>query len=87
MTNYSRGDSACMVTSGSGPGASWADVLFAFVYNRLLQRIREDAAKQGCDTKLCFSGTKELFGEAGAEQSSTIRIADATWADDYNVHV
>ena len=82
MTNYSQGQEVCVVRAGTRPGASWADMLFAYVYNRLLTKVTEQVAAQGCDTPVFFSGTKELFAEQGQEKLEQIRVADATWADD-----
>ena len=71
-----------VVQAGSRPWASWADVLFSFVYSRLLQRVRQEVVATGCDSPLLFSGMKELLPSAETAADERISVSDATWADD-----
>ena len=82
VTNYSQGNKVTVVQAGSRPGASWADVLFSFVYSRLLQRVRQEVVAMGCDSPLLFSGMNELLPSAETAADERISLSDATWADD-----
>ena len=85
VTNYTSGSKICHVQAGSRPGSSWADVLFGFVYARLLAKIRQEAAHNDFDTPLQYSGIKELIATSERPNKATVRICDATWADDTTI--
>ena len=82
VSNYTAGQKVCHVEAGSRPGASCADVMFAFIYGRLLSKVREEAACADFDTPLQYSGSRTLFAEPGDGVREVVRVSDATWADD-----
>ena len=73
ITSYSDGSSVTQTAAGSRPGESWSDIVFGWVYSRILARITEHA------TADCDPDTGPF---AEAHQGIETTAADATWADD-----
>ncbi|CAE7786256.1 unnamed protein product [Symbiodinium sp. CCMP2456] len=80
VSAYSAGDKLCSTAAGSRPGESWADIVYAFVYSRVLHRIGENARGEGL---LDVVHTDLSEGPYADEQSGIPQEeGDATWADD-----
>ena len=82
MSNYTGGQKVCQVQAGSRPGASCADVLFGFIYGRLLSKVREEAANSDFNTPLQYTGSRTLLVDPEARGREVVRVSDATWPDD-----
>ena len=81
VTPYTDGKSVALSRAGSRPGESWADLVFAFVYHKVLEGIKHSAVHEGFILQIPFSGERSPFTLDGGE--STIQgPLHATWADD-----
>ena len=76
-TAYSSGQHLCQSQAGSRPGESFADVVYAYIYSRVLYHIHEVLT---ADFSLPWDPEDGVFGlgAAGDPQEAW----DATWADD-----
>eukprot|EP00439_Symbiodinium_sp_Y106_P026950 s6463_g3.t1 len=73
-TPYTSGDVICRSQAGSRPGESWSDVVYSFVYTRVLARGEQLLPELTYDPDL---------GPFAAEgQGVPVTGQDATWADD-----
>ncbi|CAE7291716.1 unnamed protein product [Symbiodinium sp. CCMP2456] len=79
-----RGDHVAVSTDrGTRPGSSWADILFATVMQRVLERrsqLRSEVMHQSVPPKLPWDGVRTLLPCDGAPQA--IEVEDVVWADD-----
>ena len=81
VSRHSSGGDVCRTTKGSRPGSSWADLLFTFIYGRILAKVRQVADCEGFGATLRWSGTKELW-PSEREKGIELHCLDCTWADD-----
>ena len=80
ITAYSDGAAVTQTEAGSRPGESWSDLVFGWVYARILARVTEHAtAEQLLDELPCDPGAGPY---APINQGADTIAADATWADD-----
>ena len=79
-TPYTTGDLVCRSQAGSRPGESWSDVVYSFVYTRVLAKIAEVARGEQLLPELCHDAPLGPFADAG--QGEPLTGQDATWADD-----
>ena len=79
-----RGDTVAMATNrGTRPGSSWADILFATVMQRVLQRrneLRQGLLYPSSAPKVPWDGQRTLT--PCSSDAGEIEIDDAVWADD-----
>ncbi|OLP87581.1 hypothetical protein AK812_SmicGene31189 [Symbiodinium microadriaticum] len=79
-----RGDTVAMATNrGTRPGSSWADILFATVMQRVLQRrneLRQGLLYPSSAPKVPWDGQRTLT--PCSSDAGEIEIDDAEWADD-----
>ena len=47
VTRFSDGSHVCSSLVGSRPGESWADLIYAHVYSRVLHKIQEHVTAEG----------------------------------------
>ncbi|CAE7241543.1 unnamed protein product [Symbiodinium sp. CCMP2456] len=80
VSAHSSGAQLCCTTAGSRPGEAWADIVYAFVYSRVLYRIEEYARGEGLLDTIYVDVSEGPFAEAGCGTPS--EGGDATWADD-----
>ncbi|CAE7722823.1 unnamed protein product, partial [Symbiodinium sp. CCMP2456] len=80
VSAHSSGSQLCCTTAGSRPGEAWADIVYAFVYSRVLYRIEEYARGEGLLDTIHVDASEGPFAEAGSGVPS--EGGDATWADD-----
>eukprot|EP00439_Symbiodinium_sp_Y106_P083133 s1736_g22.t4 len=79
VTRFSDGARVCSSLAGSRPGESWADLIFAHVYSRVLHQIQEHVVAAGLGCQLAFDSQAGLYGTQGDQ---LLDATDATWADD-----
>ena len=80
ITSYSDGSSDTQTAAGSRPGESWSDIVFGWVYSRILARITEHATAERLLGEMPCDPDTGPFAEA--HQGIETTAADATWADD-----
>ncbi|CAE7730122.1 unnamed protein product [Symbiodinium sp. CCMP2456] len=80
ITAYSGGGKLCHSRAGSRPGESFADVIYAFIYARILYRIHEQLEAEGLNFSLEWEEEAGIFPSAGG--GTPQQAWDATWADD-----
>ena len=81
VTPYTDGSKVALSKAGSRPGESWADIVFAFVYSKVLGEIKHAAAVDGLTLQL--SGNEECSPfQCEATDRSAQAPVHATWADD-----
>ena len=80
ITAYSGGGRLCHSRAGSRPGESFADVIFAFIYSKILYRIHEHLEAEELNISLDWEEDTGIFpsGDGGTPQQGW----EATWADD-----
>ena len=81
ITPYSDGSMVGLSKAGSRPGESWADIVFAFVYHKVLSGIRDIADAEKLTLQIPFAGTQSPFLAANSHDAITGPL-HATWADD-----
>eukprot|EP00439_Symbiodinium_sp_Y106_P083986 s966_g24.t1 len=79
VTRFSDGARVCSSLAGSRPGESWADLVFAHVYSRVLHQIQEHVVAEGLGCQLAYDSQAGLYGTQGEQ---LLDATDATWADD-----
>ena len=79
VTRFSDGARVCSSLAGSRPGESWADLVFAHVYSRVLHQIQEHVVAEGLGCQLAYDSQAGLYGTQGDQ---LLDATDATWADD-----
>ena len=80
VTPYGSGARICRTHTGSRPGETWADVVFAFVMHRILCRVREALDAEGALFRLSHDGNASPWPEQ--EASGEAEFLSAVWADD-----
>ena len=81
VTPYTDGSKLALSCAGSRPGESWADIVFAFVYYKVLAEIKHAAEREGLVLELPHAGDSSPFVE-DVHGHSTAAPVHATWADD-----
>ena len=79
VTQYFSKARVCRTRAGSRPGESLADMIFSFIYDRVLLHIREAVAAEHLTDPIPFDGDCSLW-QCGDHE--TVLLTDATWADD-----
>ena len=79
VTQYFSKARVCRTKAGSRPGESLADLVFSFVYDQVLRRIRKAVQEQHLTDPIPFDGECSLWEGTHVE---AILLTDATWADD-----
>ncbi|CAE7696770.1 unnamed protein product [Symbiodinium sp. CCMP2592] len=80
---FKAGPSLVQTGIGSRPGDNCADIIFSFLFSRVLQELSKDMAARGCTTQLPYhdSMRDDIFNSGAVPPQST-DIFDATWMDD-----
>ncbi|CAE7485179.1 unnamed protein product [Symbiodinium sp. CCMP2592] len=80
---FKAGPSLVQTGIGSRPGDNCADIVFSFLFSKVLQELSKDMAARGCTTQLPYhdSMRDDIF-KSGAGPPHSIDIFDATWMDD-----
>ena len=81
ITPYSDGSAVGLSKAGSRPGESWADIVFAFVYHKVLRGIRSAAEDEGLTAQIPYAGAQSPF-LTPHDQNTVAGPLHATWADD-----
>ncbi|CAE7036913.1 unnamed protein product [Symbiodinium sp. CCMP2592] len=79
-TQHGDGRRVCVTRAGSRPGESFADVVFGFIYERILQQVSEVANAEGLLESHPYDEEIGPFG-SGANGYDVL-VQDSTWADD-----
>ena len=79
VTQYFSKPRVCRTQAGSRPGESLADLVFSFVYDQVLQRIRDAAKREALTDPIPFDGERSLWTGQTVKE---VTLTDATWADD-----
>ncbi|CAE7193341.1 unnamed protein product [Symbiodinium sp. CCMP2592] len=80
VSAFSAGDSVALTATGSRPGESWADAIFAYIYARTLGTIIERA--DGEDLLTYLPADSNPVGLPGPSLTEACMVRDSTWADD-----
>ena len=80
VTMYGDGSRVTQTEAGSRPGESWSDIVFGWVYSRILARITEHAVAEDLVDVLPVDISQGPF--AGVDSCDDTVASDATWADD-----
>ncbi|CAE7364293.1 unnamed protein product [Symbiodinium sp. CCMP2592] len=80
---FKAGPSLVQTGIGSRPGDNCADVIFSFLFSRVLRELSRDLVDMGCLTHLPFRDSMQgdIFSSRASE-AQPIDIMDATWMDD-----
>ena len=81
VTPYSDGSMIGLSRAGSRPGESWADIVFAFVYHKVLSEIRTTADSEKLTLQIPYAGIQSPFLTTSS-QGTIAGPLHATWADD-----
>ena len=79
VTPYSKGNCLSRTVTGSRPGETWADLIFSFIFKRVLESVRQYATDDGALLQLPFSGEQMPWG---VQQQEMVAFLAAAWADD-----
>ena len=82
VTRYGDSRRVSHSLAGSRLGESWADLIFSFVYSRILQNIAEEAAAHDFAATVPWNGCESPWFTSEATQSKQVPLPDVTWADD-----
>ena len=82
VSRFCQGDKICATKLGSRPGSTFADLIFAFIYHRILERIRCRAQQLGLHVPVPYSGAKSLWCRPEEARAIRVPLLDTTWADD-----
>ena len=80
VSRFSDGTKVCSSLAGSRPGESWADLIYAFIYSRVLHKIQEFALAEGLSFTVSFDETEGPFPTTTG--ATDLVATDTTWADD-----
>ena len=80
VSRFSDGSQVCSSLAGSRPGESWADLIYAYIYGRVLCKIHEYAVAEDLTFQVPLDAATGVFPPVNADE--TIAATDATWADD-----
>ena len=80
VSRFSDGSQVCSSLAGSRPGESWADLIYAYIYGRVLCKIHEFAVAEELTFQVPLDAASGIFPPVNADE--TIAATDATWADD-----
>ena len=78
-TRFSDGSKICHTLAGSRPGESLADLIYAYVLRKALQRIRQQVSEKALQVGVPFSGEKFWLG---SDVSTDETLDGPVWADD-----
>ena len=82
VTRFCTGERVTVTHLGSRPGSSFADVVFAFVYHRILGRIRSVATSEQLSVPVYHSDTRCPWACVSEPRETCTHVLDTTWADD-----
>ena len=80
VTPYSSGDKVCYTKAGSRPGEAWADVIFTFIFDKVMKKIKTRLTDLDVCTALPFSGVPEPWQDS--DMNNSAEFLAAIWADD-----
>ena len=80
VSRFSDGTRVCDSLAGSRPGESWADLIYAYIYSRVLHKVHEHAVAEDLTFTVPHDPATGIFPPLlGTED---ISVTDTTWADD-----
>ena len=82
VTRHGSQRRVCHTAAGSRPGANFADIVFAFIYDQILRKLRAQAIDDQVALRVPYTGTKELWVPEGSVAKSDVVCIDSSWADD-----
>ena len=80
VSRFSDGSKVCSSLAGSRPGESWADLIYAFIYGRVLHKVHEYAVAEELTFALSHDPAAGIYGAASGPD--LLPATDTTWADD-----
>ncbi|CAE7906300.1 unnamed protein product [Symbiodinium microadriaticum] len=80
VSRFSDGTRVCDSLAGSRPGESWADLIYAYIYSRVLHKVHEYAIAEGLTFTVRHDPAAGIFPPAHGEEE--LAATDTTWADD-----
>ena len=81
VTPYTDGSKVALSKAGSRPGESWADIVFAFVYSKVLGEIKRAAVQEDLTLQIPGNEDRSPFIRESAVMPAWAPV-HATWADD-----
>ena len=82
VTRHGSQQQLCHTTAGSRPGANFADLVFAFIYDKILQHLRLSTTANESALTVPFSGYASPWRADEISASADVSCVDASWADD-----
>ena len=80
VSRFSDGSQVCSSLAGSRPGESWADLIYAFVYSRVLWKVHEFAVAEDLTFSVPHDASRGIF--TADQEGQRLNVTDTTWADD-----
>ncbi|CAE7870876.1 unnamed protein product, partial [Symbiodinium microadriaticum] len=80
VTRFSDGTRVCDSLAGSRPGESWADLIYAYIYSRVLHKVHEHAVAEDLTFTVPYDPATGIFPPLSGTED--LAVTDTTWADD-----
>ncbi|CAE7940187.1 unnamed protein product, partial [Symbiodinium sp. KB8] len=80
VSRFSDGTRVCSSLAGSRPGESWADLIYAYIYGRVLHKVHEYAVAEQLTHSVPYDSTAGIFATDQCDEE--LSATDTTWADD-----
>ncbi|OLP93055.1 hypothetical protein AK812_SmicGene25077 [Symbiodinium microadriaticum] len=80
VSRFSDGTRVCSSLAGSRPGESWADLIYAYIYGRVLHKVHEYAVAEQLTHSVPYDSTAGIFATDQCDED--LSATDTTWADD-----
>ena len=80
VSRFSDGQQVCSSLAGSRPGESFADLVFAYIYGRVLHKIQEYVVAENLSYQVPYDCATGIYADEPGDEN--LDITDATWADD-----
>ncbi|CAE7247874.1 unnamed protein product, partial [Symbiodinium microadriaticum] len=80
VSRFADGTRVCDSLAGSRPGESWADLIYAYIYSRVLHKIHEHAVAEDLTFTVLYDQAAGIFPPVPGTED--LAVTDTTWADD-----
>ena len=80
VSRFADGTRVCDSLAGSRPGESWADLIYAYIYSRVLHKIHEHAVAEDLTFTVPYDQAAGIFPPVPGTED--LAVTDTTWADD-----
>ncbi|OLQ14716.1 hypothetical protein AK812_SmicGene1137 [Symbiodinium microadriaticum] len=80
VSRFSDGQQVSSSLAGSRPGESFADLVFAYIYGRVLHKVQEFVAAEHLSYQVPYDCAAGVFADTPGDEQ--LDVTDTTWADD-----